>query len=163
MAMSIATLSSGLESMTPVDNESDAIDNLSSAFEDYFYESSVSGISPQAGALASSISSMKSSFSGLSNDAAAAIQAGIIAFWTSAIASAATIWLTFPFIISATPPPSLSTIAATLNSTFSANLAAELSLPDAANAVATALHPLQLGGIATLSPPPPGGTPTPIL
>jgi hypothetical protein len=163
MAMNQSTLSTELANMVPVDNEVDAINNLSTAFENYFYQSSVAGIVPIAGALAAPISAMKSAFTGLSTDASTAIQSGITAFWGAAVASAPTIWITTPLIISATVPPSLSTIKSTLDAVFVSNLMAEFDLDDAANAVAVALHPINLGGIVVIGPPPPGGTPTPIL
>ncbi len=163
MTLLSSKLATELQAMVPVDNENDAINNFATAWENYFYDSSVAGITPLPGVLSASTNAMKAALVGMSTSGSTAVQSGIIAFWNTIIASIATIWVTVPVIISGTPPPSLSGISSALDAVFASNTSSELSLEDSTLAIANALHPLQLGGIAILGPPPPGGTPTPIL
>ncbi|KKM82804.1 hypothetical protein LCGC14_1315790, partial [marine sediment metagenome] len=92
-----------------------------------------------------------------------AIQAGILAFWGVVAGAAASIWLTVPPPLAATPPPGLVGIAVALVPVFLSNVTGELSLADAATAVAAVLHPANLGGIAVILGPPAGPGPQPIL
>lgn len=166
MALVQATLASGLQAMTPTDTESVAIDAFADAFESYFAGASVLGI--PAGSLAAPKAAMKAAMVGLSapNGAAAAIAAGVLAFWTTLAPLATTIWAGTigPIIPPAVPPPGLGGIAAAVQAVFTANRAGGASLAAAAASVAAALHPTQLGATVNLGPPPPGGTPlVPIL
>ncbi len=160
-----ATLADELLALEPVGDEPGAIDNLASAWENYFADASVLGIPTTVGSLAAATTAMKGALVGLSvaGAGAAKLQAGIVAFWGVVAVSAATIWLTVPPPLSATPPPGLAGIAAALTPVFASNAAGSLSLADSANAVAAVLHPLQLGGIALIPPPPAGPGPQPIL
>ena len=160
-----AKLGTELANMAPEEEESNAINNLAGAWEKYFELATVTGVSIVPGSLASALSAMKAVLVGISVDGAGAakFQAGIQAFWTTVVASSPTIWITAPPLISATPPPSLGTIAAALQPVFDSNKTGKLALPAAANAIAAVLHPIQLGGLAVLGPPPPGGTSMPIL
>ena len=108
---------------------------------------------------------MKGALVGMSATGAGptSIQAGVTAFWGVVAVSAATIWLTVPPPLSAIIPPGLGAIAAGLTATFLNNVTGELSLADAATAVAAVLHPTQLGGIAVIVVPPAGPGPQPIL
>ena len=163
MVMSAATLATELNNnMIIVDNESDAIDNLSMSWETYFYNASVEGIPVIGGSLASATSAMKTALIGMSvqNAAANAIQAGVIAFWGVVATSAASIWTTTPPCTCATPPTTLGTIAATLSGVFTSNKDGALDKAAATLAIANALHPLNIGGICIIPSP---GTPTPIL
>lgn len=156
------SLASELENMTPESDENIVIDRFTSAWETYFYDASVGGIPVNGSSLASATSAMKAAMVGMTQpDAGApAIQSGIIAFWTTVASSAASIWTTVPPCTGATPPPNLATISATLEGVFASNVSSELSLADACNAIATALHALNLGGICVIPSP---GAPTPIL
>lgn len=165
MALIQTTLGSQLANMAAVDNEIDAINNFATAFENYFYGASVAGVPATAGTLATAITALKAAMTGLSTsgNAATAIQSGIQAFWTTILPLGATIWIVVPAIILVTQPPGLGGISSAVQSAFTSNTSGKLDLTNSANAVAAAIHPTQLGGIATLGPPPPGGTPTPIL
>jgi len=161
MVLLIGTLGNGLANLKPVMTEIEAINNLATAWENYFSNASVAGVPVIPGTLVSAISAMKAALVGLSveNMASIKIQAGIIAFWGVVAASASTIWVIAPPIISATIPPTLGTIAASLTSVFASNLSSKLGLVEAANAIAGVLHPIQLGGIAIQTP----NIPIPIL
>jgi hypothetical protein len=166
MPLTDSTLASGLEAMTPVDNEPDAISALATAFHDYFAEASVLGVPTNGGSLAGAKSAFEAAAVGLSANGAGAlaIQNAITAFWGQVAASAATIWTPPPPIpppTAATPPASLAGIAAALTAVFAANLAAEADLASAAADIATAIHATQAGGIALIPPPPPPTNPGP--
>lgn len=166
MAFVAATLASGLKNLSPVGTEAQAIQTLASAWHDYFKVSSVAGVPALESALLAAKSAMVGALSGMSqsNQAAAKLAAGITAYWGIVIPAAASVWVTAPAIISATPPPGLGGLTATISGIFTANASGKLSLNDSATALANALHPVAgLTGIAILGPPPPGGTPTPIL
>lgn len=161
MVMLANTFAEELENMTPTDVESEAIDRFSASWETYFYDAAVGAIPANVGTLASATSAMKAAMVGMSSQdaGATAIQSGIIAFWGIVATSAASIWTTTPPCTGATPPPALGTISASLAGVFSANTAGELELADACSAIATALHPINLGGICAIPTP---GAPTPI-
>lgn len=165
MALSQATLANELQALEPSGAEATAIDNLVGAWENYFEDATVLGIPVTTGSLATAVLSMRGALIGMSADgaAAAAIQAGVTAFWGVIALSAATIWLTVPPPLSASPPPGLGTIAGVLDPVFISNAAGSLSLADSAIALAAVLHPTQLGGIALIPPPPVGPGPQPIL
>jgi len=144
-----ATLATNLESMEPVDNEADAIDNFATAFDDYFQGSSVIG-TPVSGTTAAAKTAMKGSMTGLlETDGAAAITAGVIAYWGVIIPAVATLWVLVPPLTVGTPPPTLAAITAALTATFASNTSGKLSLAAAAATVAAAIHANQLGGTAT--------------
>lgn len=161
-----ALLGSGLANMSPTMQEAVAIQNFADAFANYFALASVGGVPALPGSLSGAKSTMIGAMSGLSasGGAAAAITTGITAFWGVVAASSATIWPAAPAFpaVSATPPPGLAGIAGALNGVFAANKAGNLALAAAANAVATAIHSTQLGGIAIVATVP-VPTPSPIL
>jgi hypothetical protein len=158
------TLASELEAMALVDTEAEGIDNFANAFETYFYDATVTGLSINPLSLTNSTNALKGAMTGISSGGAdSLIQAAITAFWTQMAIDFALIWTTIPPLISITPPPTLSAIGGTLTGVFESNKENDLSLQDAAATIAGAIHPNQLGGLAVLGPPPPGGVPTPIL
>lgn len=163
MALLIATLATELEAMVPVDTEAEGIDNFATAFDNYFFEATAQGVSIVSQELtAGAKTAMKTAMVGVSESGSTKIQEGIIAYWGAICTASPTLWITTPLIVSAVPPTLLSTIAVTLDPVFTSNAENKLSLQDSALAVATALHPLQLGALATLTPPPPATT-VPIL
>lgn len=164
MPLTQATLASELEAMVPVGTEAEGISNWSTAWGNYFGESTVLGIAVTPGALAGALTAMEGAMTGINSapDGSVVLQAGIVAFWGVVATSAPAIWVTTPLIVAVTPPPNLSTIAAALAPVFAANIAGKLDIGPACAAVAGALHPLQLGGIAAMTPPPPGVT-APVL
>jgi len=158
MPLTHTTLANELKIMVPVATETEGIANWSTAWENYFNESTVLGISVTPNSLVGAITSMKAAMVGINSapNGCAILQAGIVAFWNTVIASAPTIWVTTPLIMIAMPPPNLTTIATTLEPIFAANISNNLDIESATAAVAEALHSLQLGGIATMTPPPSG-------
>lgn len=137
------TLAGGLENMTPTGDEPSAIAAFSNAWSTYFAGASVSGVPAVPGSFNPGITAMRSAMVGFSaQDAGAAgIQAGITAFWGAIATLASTIWVVPAVALAAvTPPPGLSVIAGDLLTLFAQNLAAKLSLHDAATAIALKLH-----------------------
>ena len=163
MALLENKLATELVAMVPVITEVEGIDNFATAFENYFYDSVVTAIPVNSLSLVNSTNALKGAMTGASVDAAAAIQAGIIAFWAQVVIDFALIWTTAPVLVLVVPPTGLSGIATALLSVFTSNKDLVLELEAAVAQIAAVLHPTQLGGIATLGPPPPAGTPVPIL
>lgn len=162
MVMSSSKLATELDNnINSFDNETNAINGLATAWETYFYDSSVLGITATPATLTTATTAMKASLVGMSqtDQGATKIQAGIQSFWTTIVPLAPTIWITAPLILSITIPPNLGTIAANLTTIFASNTSGELSKTDSLNAVATSLHTTNLGAIATLTPPPPATAP----
>jgi len=154
--MSQSTLSTELQNMVPVDNEPAGIDNFAAAWEEYFSESTVAGSTVTPGSLAGATAALKGAMTGVANvDSAKAIADGIEAFWGVVEVSAATIWITVPPLASATAPPSLSEIEEAVAAAGTANITGELNLEDSADAIATAIHPNNLGGLAKNTAVPP--------
>ena len=160
MTLLSATLATGLESMESTDSEATAIDNFVVAWGNYFENASVSGIPTAPGTLTAALDVMKSGLVGMSNAnaGAAIIQTAITTFWTTIAASAGTVWVVAPAIITATAPPGLGGIGAALTAAFSGNQSGSLDLAASAAVVAAALHLTQLGGITAQGPPPTAGT-----
>jgi len=166
MAMVAATLQAGLMDMANVDNELEAIDNFVSAWSDFAYESDIGGVPATPGTMDAALATMKGAMTGMNTAGSTAIQAGIQAFWTAVIPLAVTVWPQAPpnVLTVLAPLPLLSGIAASLDGVFAANTAGELDKNAATTAIAGAIHPLQLGGIATITPPPPAPPfPLPLL
>jgi hypothetical protein len=159
MVMAAAVLASGLAAMDIVDTEAEAIDNFVSAWSDYAYDSSILAIPATPGTLEASLTAMRGALIGMNaeNAGSGKIQDGIEAFWDVALPAAATIWLIPPpnVLTSVAPIPGLSGIAAALDGVFAANTSGDLDKIAATTAMANAIHPLQLGGIATITPPAP--------
>lgn len=167
MTLSASTLASGLAAMTPTLYEASAIQAFSDAWEGYFDESTVSGIAATPDSYASALSALRSAMSGCSASgaAAASIQAALVAFWNGLSAVATSVWITAPIVLvpPVVPPPGLTGIAAALTSVFAANTSSSLSLEDAADAIASALHSANAGGTIPGSVPPAPPAPIPIL
>ena len=138
------TLASGLESMTPTGEEQPAIAAFANAWSTYFAGASASGVPAVPGSFAPGIAAMQTAMVGFSAPFAGApgIQAGITAFWGAIAPLASVIWVLAPAVVLAavTPPPGLGVIAADLMTLFPLNLNANLSLHDAATAIAAKLH-----------------------
>ena len=167
MPLTPSVLVSGLEALVPTDSASDPITRIGAAFDDYFQGASVSGV-PVGGSTAAAKSAMEGAMSGLNapDGAAAAISAGITAYWGVIAPAAATLWIVPGFTIPApaVPPPGLAGLTSAVQGAFDASVAAEDDLAAAANTLATAIHGTQSGGIVTLVPVVPGPpVPTPII
>ena len=159
MVMTSVVLANQFASLPNVDNEADAITNMTNAFITFFSDMSCGGIPCIPAVLQTTPkTAMSAAMVGLSTAGATAIQSGITAFWTACVPLAATI---FPTAILIVPPPTISTVAVTILPVGQANISGNLDKITACNAMALAIYPLMLGGTATLVLPPP--TPTPIL
>ena len=95
---------------------------------------------------------MAAAMTGMATAGAAALQAGILAFW-GGVASLAT--AVYPTATTVTPPPGLAGLSAALIPVFIANTTGKLSKIDSAVAIANVMHPLNLGGTAVIVAPPP--------
>jgi hypothetical protein len=166
MPLVASVLKTQLENMVPVSSEAECIINFASAWENYIKDAAVMGAPTAPGTLTAALASLKAAMVGCSAPnptvASTKIAAGITAFWGTVAGAAPTIW-TVPQLISATPPPGLGGLQAAIEAVFQANVAAKLDIGPAAQALANAIHPLQLGGIAVFPPPPTGIGPQPIL
>jgi hypothetical protein len=149
-----------MEAMAPTDQEPTAIQNFADAWETYFKDASVMGAPTVPGSLAGAKSAMIGAMTGLSTAGAAAISAGITAFWGVVAGASASIW---PGTLAAIPAPGIGGVAAAITPVFAANTAGKLEIGPAMQAIAAAIHPTQLGGIANFPPPPGGLGPQPIL
>jgi hypothetical protein len=160
-------LASGLEAMTPTDQESVAALRFATAFDDYFQGASVLGIPVTPGTTAPAKAAMLPELIGMSdpNKAAGKMQSAIQQYWQVLGPLASAVWITVgPVIPPAIAPPGLSGIESAVQAAFDANTAGGLSLAASAATVAAAIHLTQLGGMVNLGPPPPGGIPNvPIL
>lgn len=152
--------------MAPTMIEAEAAQNFADAWEAYFLGASVSGV-PVSGSLASAKSAMIGALVGMSlpGGGAAALSAGIGAWWGVIATAAPTLWLIPPNTVpSAIPPATIGGIPAALAPVFAANTAAGLPAPAAMANVAAVLHGLGgLGGMASVLPPAGPAVPTPIL
>lgn len=156
MVMVAADLAEELEALTPTSDVSSAIAALADAWEAYFVAATVGPTQVATGTLAAAKAAMVTALAGINTPSggATAIQAGIVAWWGVVIPAAAVIWAgNAPPVLSATPPPSLSTIAAVLAPVFASNTGGSLTLQASTTAIAAALHPLNLGAIAAVGPP----------
>ncbi len=165
MALAAATLKTGLAAMAPTMSEATAINNFVSAWNTYFSAASAGGVVPVTpGSLTPALGLMQTALSGMSASGAGAakIQAGILAFWGGVASAAAAIWPTATTINPPTGPAGVTGLASALTSVFSANQSGNLSLNDAAQAIATAIHGTQSGCMAVFPPLPGGLGPLPI-
>lgn len=169
MALVSSVLGSGLAAMVPTPTEATAIAAFVSAWDAYFAGASVLGIPATPGTYAAGLSAMQGAMTGMSapGGAAAAIQAGVQAFWGAILAQGAVIFVMVPpsgVIPPLVPPPGISGIAAALTGVFASNTSGMVPLPTAADNVASAIHPAGgLGGTAPVQTPPAPPVPTPIL
>lgn len=160
MAMLQTTLATELKALALYNDEPSAIQAWADAFANYFQgdgategaQSNALYITPAA--IPAAKAAMVGAMTGLSTAGAAAIQAGIVAFWGALVP--ATAW---PTTTAITPPPGLSGLAVALQAVFDANTVGGLSKDDSMTAIAGAIHPINaVGGTATW----PGLGPQPI-
>ena len=162
MAMSDSTLAAELKAVPLFDNEPDAAAAWANAFDVYFQDAEATAGGPVVPAgLSACKSAMEGALSGMSapGAGAAALQAGILAYWGGIVP--ATAWATCTGV---TPPPGMSALAATLTPVFLANTAPGVTKDQAMDAIAAAIHGVNIvGGIAVFPVPPAGIGPQPIL
>ena len=157
MALIQTVLSAQLQAMPDVDNEPDAILNMSGAFDTYFAGAASNGIPINPGIAAAAKTAMQGALAGMSSDgaAAASITAGVTAYW-AALNVPGAFGASIPPTV---PPPTLGTLTAGLTGIFSSNISGELAKAQACDAIAGIWHPIMLaGGLATFLF---GPTPTP--
>lgn len=150
MTLSISTLSTQLQNLIPADNEPDAVENLALAWSEYC--KGAQALTPiTAAGIALGEAAFRVAAIGISVPGQGAIKmhAAIIAFWGAvslglAVSFAGAIAVT-PAFVSLTP--------SMLDAVFASTTAAGLSLPDAANAIATAIHATFPGGTVTTAGP----------
>jgi hypothetical protein len=132
------------------DDEGEAIESLALAFKNYFLDAASNGIpvSPVAADLGEV--AMRGALTGLSTTGAAAIQAGIVAFWGALVPA-----VVFPPALAIIPPPTLAGIAAALTPVFLANTVGKLGKEPSMDAISVVLHANNLGGTAAFLGPPP--------
>ena len=135
-------------------NEAAAIVAWSDGFHAFMLNSAANGIPlvPVIGLAAKAL--MIPAMTGLNTAGAAAIQAGVLAYWGGLNVPGA-----YGGSIAVAPPPGLAGLAAALLAVFPVNVAGGLDTAPACDAIAGAWQPLMLGGIATF----PGPLPFPIL
>ena len=152
----------------PVATEAEAIDYMATSFMTFFLDSTVIAAAAVEAQLATADTNFRAALVGMSATGAGAakITAAITAFWTAAMLSAPTVWITVPVILAGTGiiPPALAGMTALLVGVFATNVSGKKSKEDAAAALGSAIMSAMSGATVTLSPPPPGGTPlTPVL
>lgn len=159
MAMSISSLSDALfEHVLNNITEAEAIKGWADAFAIYFSDAEAGGIPVTSDLVIAAKVAMSSAMVGLSlpGEGSDRIQSGITAFWTAATAATPGF---FPGTIQpATPPPNLSLIAGAIDTVALNNTAPLLTGQQALDALATSIHPFNLGGITTR----PGAPPVPV-
>jgi len=156
MPLSQSTLADELAALDPQRLEVLAAKKFAQAFTNYFAGSTVAGIPANVLTLQPARLVLQAGLTGMSapNAAPLIIQQGIIAFWTTIIPTAITVWPgVVPPVLAATPPPGLSTIAAAIIAASLGNITSK-SLAASARVIAAAIHPTQLGGTVAVGPPP---------
>lgn len=138
-------------------SELDIVDIFSSAWTSYFEGGALNGIPQNPKVLEGAKSAMKGAMTGIiqADKGAIAIQAGLVAFWGTIVASAVTIWTTSPNTISVVvPPTTLSGLAKILKDTFDSNTSKKLLKNDALKNIADTLHKnAGIGSSVTLTAP----------
>jgi hypothetical protein len=167
VSLSSALLSSALQALTPTTSESVARARLTDAWEDYFLGATVSGAALVGASIGPGLSAFSAALVGMSSPSAgsAAIASACSAFWTAQLGLATGMWITAPIVLvpPIVPPAGLATLPAALAATFAANLAGQLGLAAACDALAATLHAATIGATVPGSVLPAPPAPIPIL
>lgn len=167
MALSSATLSTQLQTMTATGSEATAITRFSAAFSTYFQGSTVNGAALVPASISPGLTALQSALVGMSASGAGAakISAGVTAFWTAQLSLATGMWITAPVVLvpPIVPPAGLAGLSAALTAVFASNVSSGLSLASACNAVAATIHTACSGGTVPGSVPPAPPVPLTIL
>ena len=151
MPRSSARLATNLQNLIPTANALAARQEIADSYGDYMSQASASGrILSVTAATAAMSAAMNFPIPGTAAGAAAAIQAGCVAFWASMVASPVTSWASATVIV---PPAGLLGITAALSPIFVSNVG--LSLAASATAIAAKLHSASNLGTVTYASPPP--------
>ena len=156
MAMSISTLSDALfENVLNKITEVEAIAGWADAFAIYFSEATAGGIPVDSQKVIGAKVAMRSAMNGLSAPGlgSKSIQNGISAFWIAATGQTSLFFSgTIP---PALPPPFLDRIAPAIDIVAVLNVLPVVTAQVALDALATAIHPFNLGGSTTIPGAPP--------
>ena len=167
MALSSATLSAELQSLTPTGSEATAIAALSDAFDVYFREATVNGVPLVPAAISPGLAAMQAALVGMNapGTGAGKLAAGVAAFWTAQLGLATSLWITAPVILvpHIVAPAALSGLSAALSSVFASNVSGGLSLSDCCDAIAAAIHTACSGATVPGSVPPAAPVPLVVL
>lgn len=161
MVMVQATLATQLQNMTPTGTESVAITNLVDAYGTFASTAAAGAALIPAANVTAAKAAMTTALSGLSSAVAAGAAGNLIAssiqtFWVTAVVPP------WPPAVAGVPPPNAG-LAALLTTTFGSNTGSEATLVAATAAMAADMFAqATIGGTMNI-PPPPAGTPTPIL
>ena len=145
LSLAASTLASQIQMrMVPVNSESMAVMNFAQAYSTYCGDATANNVALSSNAAHQGEAAMIPAMTGLSQPgaAAAAIQAGCIAFWLAIVANATTAFKAATLV---TPPPCAG-IATALQAVFLSNQAGKLDLNHAATQVAQVLHAQTLLG-----------------
>lgn len=158
MVMVQNTLATELENLVPTDVEAEAAAALTDAYGVFASGAAAGAVPITPAGVNLGKAQMLPALTGMSAPGAGItlIPLAIIAFWVGVAGGLAT---SFPGALAIVPPPHAA-LPATFAAMMPANVAAELSLADAAAAIAGIMYADAIvGGIVTLPP----NTPTPIL
>jgi len=158
MALLQSKLATQLLNLVPEATEAAAITNITDAYGIYAADAVAGAAAIPAANVTSGKSAMSAALVGMSapGAGAAVLAAGVIAFWVAAVVPP------WPPAIGGTPPLNAG-LAALLATTFATNISTSASLAIATAAIAANMHAQAIIGGIMLIPPPPAGTPTPIL
>jgi len=174
MARSPNTLSTELQKIANSSTEPPVVAGWGAAFTQYMMESAVLGASPaSADVLAAAEAAMETALGGISAPQllplppAQKIVAVVKAYWLTALAAGAVVWITVPPLVPApfTPPVAFLdsqaelAVAQALAAVFTANMAGSLPKAAAYGAIAAVLHTAGTGATvaqATIPSPTPG-------
>jgi len=154
MTRSAATLATGFATLVPTANVNVAKTRIANAFVAYFSEAVVAGSQANSVALGGAPkTAMVAAMTELntSGGAAAAIAAGIVAFWGGLSGIEASVWDDVPLWLrlipgSIVPPDGNVDLVEALEGAFATCQATKPSLEDASIIIADAIHGTQAGG-----------------
>ena len=151
MARNVATLETELNNLALYDTEAAAITGWVNAFSTYFADATTAtkGTIFARGDPAAR-TAMVAAMTGLSTAGAAALTAGIVAFWNHGVNRPNVWWATCTAIA---PPAALATLEAELDATFAQNIAEEASKALSMQRIAGKIHTACNGGTATFPGP----------
>jgi hypothetical protein len=156
MALTVDVLASGLGKLNGTD-EKTAIETFSTAWLDYFSKGTINGISANSATLEAAKTALKGGLIGMTkaSGGSLAIQKGITAFWGVIVASAVTVWITAPNIITlVTPPTTLSGIKVAIDTAAAANISGKVKKDLSFKSIAAAIHTTGgLGSVVALQAP----------
>lgn len=135
----------------PVITEPEAILNMSNGWRGYLSGATVAGVPANSTALEPAIVAFAASLVGMSAPGAglAKLVSAMTTSWGVLTLAAQAVFAGAPVVAPGSPPPALGSALAALAPVLVANLAQKKSLADASDAIASVLHPLNLGAVVT--------------